>query len=203
MRNRRAAVRGFRARTAAIGLSAALLLATSFGAAEAHDQGVLKLTSKTFRSGDSLAIAGSKFSKNDELTLALVGVNGRVALGDVPTDTSGAFRRVVLVPATAAAGQYRLIAEAIDGDQVASLEVAVLAAASGASAAPMAPMPGMEQMPGHEGMQMDPTGEPLALARARNAAVTATAVVLIVACVLAGAGLLQGTRTNHPMEDIR
>ena len=44
--------------------------------------------------------------------------------------TTSAFKRMVLTPASAAAGQYRLVAEAIDGDEVAALEVMVHAATS-------------------------------------------------------------------------
>ena len=177
------------------------LVAAPYGTAFAHDQGVLKLVSKRFRAGDSLAVTGAKFTPKDEVTLVLIGVTGRVALGDIPTDTSGAFRRVVLVPASIAAGQYRLVAEAIDGDQVASLEVMVEPASATASGpAPMAAMPGMEGMPGHDGMTKDPTGEPLELTRSRSTAVTGTAIVLIIACVAGGALLLRGPRAN-PTEE--
>lgn len=173
---------------------ATLAVVLTVASAEAHEKGVLKLASKTFRAGDSLAVSGEKFSAKDELTIVLIGANGRVALGDVPTDSAGKFRQTWLVPATIAAGQYRLVAEAIDGDEVASLDVAV--SAPGA----MAEMPGMEHASGHEGMQMDPTGAPLALDRARSSAVTGTAIAFIVVCAFAGVWLLRLPRPN-PAED--
>jgi hypothetical protein len=175
-----------RVRTALVALLVIVASAASYGTAAAHDQGILKLASKMFRAGDSLAITGAKFTKKDEVTLVLIGIAGRLTLAEVPTDSTGAFRKTVLVPASVAAGQYRLVAEAIDGDEVAALEVMVHAASS---AAPMAAMPGMEGAPGHEGM--DPTGEALTIARARGTAVTATAILLITACVGAGAILLR------------
>ena len=190
-----------RKRPIAVVLLALVMSVAAYGSAAAHDQGILKLVSKTFRAGDSLAIVGAKFSKQDEVTLVLVGVAGRITLADVPTDSAGAFRRVVLVPASTAAGQYRLLAEAIDGDEVAALDVMVQAASvSALSAAPMAAMPGMEGMTGHEGMTMDPTGKALTVARKRGTAVTATAILLIIACTAAGAMLLRAPHAI-PLEE--
>jgi len=168
------------------------------GAAAPHEKGTLKLASKSFRAGDSLAITGAKFSKKDELTLALVGVSGRIALGDVPTDTAGAFRSVLLVPASVAAGQYRLAAEAIDGDEVATLDVVVLAASTMPG---MPDMPGMQHSAGHAGTDAEPTGAPLVLARQRNVVVTTTTIAVIIACALGGGLLLRRPRINS-MEDV-
>lgn len=167
----------------------------SYGNAAAHDQGILKLVSKTFRAGDSVAITGAKFTKKDEVTLVLIGLAGRTTLAEVPTDSAGAFKRMVLIPASAPAGQYRLVAEAIDGDEVSALEVMVHAATSA-----MGAMPGMEGMAGHEGMSVDPTGDALTIVRARGTAVTTTAMLLIIACVAAGAMLLRGPQAI-PMEE--
>jgi hypothetical protein len=159
------------------------------GAAASHPSGVLKISSKLLKAGDSLAVAGERFAPNDGVTIALVGVVGRVELGTVPTDSAGNFRRNFFVPASAKAGQYRLVAEAIDGDEVASVEVVV-----GAATDTMGPMP--------EGMSMEsrPTGEPLQLTRARNRAVIWTASLFIIACAAAGAVLLRRPHA-HPVEE--
>ena len=171
-------------------LALGVMLATAARPA-AHDHGVLRLVSKTFKIGDSLVVRGAKFTKNDEVTLALVGLAGRVALADAPTDSAGAFTRAILVPLSLKAGQYRLVAEAIDGDEVASLDVVVQPAGV------PAPMEGMVHGGAeHEAMQMGPTGEPLQLDRARNGFVTATAVLLIVVSALAGAALLRRPHSN-------
>lgn len=58
----------------------------------------------------------------------------------------------------------------------------------------------MEGMPAHEGMAMDPTGDALTIARARGTAVTTTAILLIIACVAAGAMLLRGPQAI-PLEE--
>ncbi|MEA3247135.1 MAG: hypothetical protein U9Q74_13370, partial [Gemmatimonadota bacterium] len=165
--------------------------------ASAHDKGTLKLASRTFAAGDSLPVAGTRFSPRDEVTLALVGASGHHALADVPTDSAGGFKRVVLVPATLAAGRYRLIAEALDGDEVASLDVMVTPpmVSAGATAAMNHPMPGMD----HGTMQSSmPTAAPVALARARSAPVTITAIILALACIAAGAALLRPVRHPRP-----
>lgn len=184
-----------RMRAVVIALLAVVMFVALYGTAAAHDQGVLKLVSKTFRAGDSVAITGAKFTKKDQVTLVLIGLAGRVTLAAVPTDTVGAFKRTVFIPASVAAGQYRLVAEAIDGDEVAALEVMVHAATSA-----MGAMPGMEGMAGHEGMSVDPTGDALTIVRARGTTVTTTAMLLIIACVAAGAMLLSGPQAI-PMEE--
>jgi hypothetical protein len=168
-------------------VAVALVLAVA-ARGSAHEHGVLRLVSKTFRAGDSLTIDGAKFTRNDEVTLVLVGVAGRVPLGAAPTDSAGKFSRKFLVPASMREGQYRLVAEAIDGDEVASVQVVVQAASAAA------PMKAMPTGAGHEGMEMEPTGEPLTLTRATSSAVRGMAILLIIACVAAGAILL---RTPH------
>ena len=164
-------------------LAAGLLIGLSAigQATSAHEQGVLKLARREFPSGDSLPLAGEKFSRNSQLTLSLVGVGGRLTLRDVQVDAAGTFRTALLVPATVAPGAYRLVALAEDGDEVASLDVTVSAAAAEHAS-----------MPGHEGMEMDePSSEPLALERARSPLVTWSVVAGIGLAVVAGAVLLR------------
>jgi hypothetical protein len=164
------------------------------GAAATHPSGVLKLSSKLLKAGDSLAVAGERFAEKDAVTIVLLGISGRVELGTAPTDSSGSFRRSFLVPAATKPGQYRLVAEAVDGDEVASVEVAVQAGAES-----MEPM-SAGTMPAGMIMEGRPTGEPLQLARARNRAVIWTASLFIIACLASGAVLL-GKRRVHPVEE--
>ena len=164
-------------------LTAGLLIAPGAAghAAVAHEEGVLRLARREFAAGDSLPIAGEKFSRNSRLSLSLVGVEGRIALSDVQVDTAGTFRAALLVPATVAPGAYRLVALADDGDEVASLDVKVSAATAEHAS-----------MPGHETMEMDePSNEPLALERARSPLVTWSVVAGIGLAVVAGAVLLR------------
>lgn len=165
--------------------------------ASAHDKGTLKLASRTFAAGDSLSVVGVKFSPSDEVTLVLIGASGRHALADVPTDSAGGFKRAVLVPGTLTAGRYRLIAEALDGDEVASLDVVVTPpmVSVGATAVMNHPMAGMD----HGTMDMAmPTAAPVVLARARSPWVTGAAIILVLFCFAAGAALLRPVRHPHP-----
>ncbi|MBI3981297.1 MAG: hypothetical protein HY337_00170 [Gemmatimonadetes bacterium] len=167
-------------RQVAATLGLALAVATTVAAV--HEEGVLKLATRALVAGDSLPVKGEKFTKRSPLTLALAGMAGQLSLGTVRTDSTGAFTASVLVPRDAAPGSYRLVATAEDGDEVASLDVTVSAAAAADHAS----------MPGHEGMEMDePTSEPLALDRARSPLVTWSVVTGIGLAVAAGVVMLR------------
>ena len=185
-KNQRASpVRPPRQVAAALGL--ALVVATSLAAV--HEEGVLKLASRALVAGDSLPLKGEKFTRSSPLTLALVGMAGRVSLGTVRSDSVGAFTASVLVPRDASAGSYRLVAIAEDGDEVASLDVTVSAAAAADLAA----------MPGHERMEMEePTGEPLVLDRARSPLVTWSVVTGIGLALIGGVVLLRRPGSGGP-----
>ena len=172
---------------AAVGTAVGLILALGTPAA-AHDKGVLKLASKVLTAGDSLPVLGAKFSRNDELTIVLIGVAGRRELGTTPTDSAGKFIRKFLVPTNTKPGQYRLVAEAIDGDKVATIDVVVQAHE------PAAPTGAMPAGAVHEGMSMEahPSGATLQLTRARNSVEMWIVGLLIIACIATGAILLRG-----------
>lgn len=156
----------------------------------AHPRGTLKIATNVLRIGDSVAVLGSGFEPNDAVTLVLIGVRGRIALADVPTDTVGSLRRTVTIPGTSAPGQYRLVGESIDGDEVASLDVTLMA-----STMPMAPgaMPPGEDMAGHEGVHAPdvPTGADLDLASARTPLAYAITVLVILGCLGCGIALIR------------
>ena len=151
----------------------------------AHEKGVLTPASRELSPGDSVRIAGARFTRRASLTLTLVGVHGSVRLGQVGTDSAGAFDVAVFVPAPTAPGAYRLVATASDGDEVATLDVVVAAAVAPHTPDAHAAAPAMAM----------PTGQPLALDRARSPMVTGAVVVGIVLALAAGAGLL---RRPHP-----
>ena len=99
------------------------LAAITTAAAFPHEKGSLTLARREFHAGDTLALAGGKFSPRGRLTLSLVGTGGRTVLGEVVTDSAGAFRAGLAVPAGLAPAPYRLVAVAEDGDEVASRDV--------------------------------------------------------------------------------
>jgi len=162
------------------------LMALTVGAPlHAHEKGVLTPASRELSPGDSVRIAGARFTRRAALTLTLVGIQGSVPLGPVDTDSAGAFDVTVLVPALTAAGTYRLVATASDGDEVATLDVVVSPPVAAHTPDAHAAAPAMTM----------PTGQPLVLDRARSPMVTGTALAGIILALAAGAALL---RTPHP-----
>ena len=147
----------------------------------AHEDGVLKLTNKTFPAGQYVRLTGEKFQKNSKLMLVLFGMRGRIELAEITVDSAGAFTDSLEIPADVAPGSWRLIAVATDGDEVATLDVEVLPA-----------MTVPEEMPEDHPMDdAEPSHEPLALDRARNPLVTGTVIGGIGLALLLGGVLLR------------
>jgi len=160
------------------------LLAVAVATAWAHEKGILKPATRTLTAGDTLAVAGEKLPKRERITLRLVGVGDRIALDTVQADSAGAFAVRVLVPGSVPPGPYRLVAVAEDGDEVAALDVTVVAAAPAADHAAM-------DHPDEVTAAGEPSAEPLVLDRARSAAVTWSAVGAIVLALGLGGALLR------------
>ncbi|MEO8479823.1 MAG: hypothetical protein ABI542_09355 [Gemmatimonadota bacterium] len=146
--------------------------------AHAHDEGILKLVSRTLVAGDSVTVMGTKFSKRSSLRLVVVGLGGRFELTEATTDSVGSFTLRVLIPADAPIGAYRLVAFADDGDEAAALDVALTANSASADS--------VEQAPATE-----PTDQPLALERATSTLVTWGAVGLVLIALGLGTNLLR------------
>ena len=154
-----------------------------------HPEGTLKLAERQLVAGSTVPIRGEQFADHGKLELLLVSVAGRFRLGDVTADSVGGFAKSFDIPADIELGTYRLVAIATDDDEVASLNVEVLAA-----------VPNPDEEPGHaEGAghsedgehveNAEPTDEPLTLDRAGSPWVRGGAVVGII-IALVGGGLL-------------
>ena len=160
------------------------LLTIAVATAWAHEKGILKPATRTLTAGDTLAVGGEKLPKRERITLRLVGVGGRIALDTVQADSAGAFAVRVLVPGSVPPGPYRLVAVAEDGDEVATLDVTVVAAAPAADHTAMDHAD--EVAPAGE-----PSADPLVLDRARSAAVTWGTMAAIGLAVVLGGVLLR------------
>ena len=178
---------------AALG-AAAPAVAVANGAM-AHPEGTLKLASRQLVSGSTVLIRGEMFAERGKLQLLLVSVAGRFQLGEVTADSVGGFAESLEVPANLALGAYRLVAIATDEDEVASLNVELLAAApeadeenehagAGAGAA-------NHSEDGEHAEAGEPTDEPLSLDRAGSPLVTGGAVVAILFALVTGGLLLR------------
>jgi len=144
----------------------------------AHEKGVLKLATRQLVPGDSVEATGQRFSRRASLTIELAGIAGQTRLAEIRTDSLGAFRRALVVPADLPAGSYRVVTVAADGDEVASVDVSVVARAS----APLS---------SHVHEENAPTARPLDLARAGSPLVTGGAVVIIALTFVTGVMLLR------------
>ena len=159
------------------GLAVALLslLAPQIGA---HEKGVLTLATRQLVPGDSVETTGEHFGRGAALKIELVGIAGWTRLAEVRTDSLGAFRWTLIVSPDVPPGSYRVVAVAADGDEVASVDVSVVARASSA-------------MPSHLHEENGPSARPLALVRARSPWVTRGALAVIVLAIAGGAMLLR------------
>jgi hypothetical protein len=134
-------------------LTASLLFAappTAFG----HGGGVITLSTKNLAAGGELVIKGTKFSKSAPFRVELRGALRTVTLGQVRTDTAGAFEMRVALPREATPGQYTVVAVATDGDVAGRAGLVVIPGS--APAAQTAGQPGamghdMGAMPGMPG----------------------------------------------------
>ncbi len=158
----------------------ALTGSSAVGPASAlHPEGTLKLADRRLVPGSAVRVGGEKFARGGTLELVLVGVAGRMSLRDATADSVGGFSVAVEVPADLALGSYRLVAVAPDGDDVATLNVELVApteeetAAEARREAPVA------------------TAEPLALDRATSPWVTGGAVAGILIALVAGGVLIR------------
>ncbi len=171
----------FRARLTAFTMRSLIVVGVALAVpatAHAHDEGILKLVSRTLVVGDSVTVMGTKFSKRSSLRLVVVGLGGRFELTEATTDSVGSFTLRVLIPADAPIGAYRLVALADDGDEAAALDVALMSARASADSVEHAPA-------------TEPTDQPLALERATSPLVTWGAVGLALIALGLGAPLLR------------
>ena len=160
-----------------------------------HPEGTLKLTERQLVAGSMIPIGGEKFAKHGKLKLLLVGVAGRFPVGDATADSVGAFSESFGIPAGIEPGAYRLIAVAVDGDEVASLNVELLAE----SPAPDEGSALSEDDTAHpddghhdaESAEEPPTDEPLTLDRAGSPWVRGGALVGIIIALVSGGLLLR------------
>jgi len=125
------------------------------------------------------------------LRLLLVGVAGRFQLGEVTADGVGGFAESLEVPANLALGAYRLVAIATDDDEVASLNVELLAAAPDADEEHEHAGEANHPDDGEHTDAAEPTDEPLSLDRAGSPLVTGGAVVAILLALVTGGLLLR------------
>ena len=161
----------------------------------AHETGVIRLDAKTLAVGGEMGIRGKKFTVRIQLDLELRGTLKTYKLKQVETDTLGAFRLRIALPADAAPGKYTVVAVASDGDDVGQ---AILVITAATSAAPIddgaQPMPGMDPGMGSHmmmpaGHEAHPSAEPMNV-DVRTSPAQRFTIFTLIALGLAGGTLL-------------
>lgn len=97
--------------------------------ASAHEEGTIHLASEEVPAGGSLTLRGEHLPESATLRLELQGALETVALGEVRTDSLGAYQGVVPLPAAGRPGSYAVVAIASDGDVVARADLVIQPAA--------------------------------------------------------------------------
>ncbi len=108
-----------------------LLFAGLIGAV--HSEAVLTSSQSSVEAGKTLPLKGEKFSKGETFKLVLLGALNEYTLREVEAGADSTFSIELEVPVEVRPGQYQLVAYAPDGDRAATLDLSVLAVASGSS----------------------------------------------------------------------
>ena len=150
-----------------------------------HPEGTLTLSNRQLVPGTAIEIGGRDFGARSALELVLVSVAGRFALGSVTADSVGGFTRSFDVPMDMNIGAYRIIAVAGDGDEVASLNVEMLAAtAAGADDA-------SDMSQDDDMAHSEPSADHMEVERAGSPWVTGSAVLSVIVALGVGVTLLR------------
>ena len=115
-------------------IPALAFLAFGAGNLAAHGEATLKSPSETVPAGAMIVLNGASFAPGEEHLLLLRGALSEYELGRAIAGPDSTFTVEIMVPVDARPGQYRIVALAPDGDEVATLDMPVLAATGGAAA---------------------------------------------------------------------
>lgn len=108
----------------------ALLAAPVPGAAEAavHGEATLEASVTSAPAGTTVTLTGALFSPGEAHRLVLRGTLDDYEIGTVTAGADSTFVEEISIPRGVRPGNYRLVAIAPDGDEVATLDLPVLAA---------------------------------------------------------------------------
>lgn len=134
-------------------LGAAEAAARGTGEVPFHGDATLESPTTSVVAGELLTLNGSSFVPGQKHRLVLRGVLDEYVLGAVTAAADSTFAVEMRVPGEAGGGQFRVVAVAPDGDDVATLDLALTAA----------PVARTEAAPaGQAGAGMDTPAEPTA-----------------------------------------
>lgn len=93
-----------------------------------HGEATLEASATSVAAGGTLTLRGGLFVPGEAHRLVLRGTLDDHELGTVTADADSTFTRELTIPADVRPGNYRLVAVAPDGDEVATLDLPVLEA---------------------------------------------------------------------------
>lgn len=111
-----------------------LVTLAATGSATAHGDAQIAVSPNPAAAGSKITVEGSDFDENEEVSLVLEAVTGEAVLGKIMTDEKGDFHFETDLPASAAAGSYRVRAESSDVTAFADLSVTAAGGAVRSSA---------------------------------------------------------------------
>ena len=165
----------------------AMAILAAAGGVAAHEEGVLRLGSPTASPGREIEVRGERLPRSSTVRLELRGALDSRALGEVATDERGGFATRLLLPTDLDPGRYRLLAFATDGDEVARVDLIILAA------------PPPELVPAEAAETVHATSDEMELDAALSPPEWAAILAFVVACAAGGLVLLR--RPSASAED--
>ena len=162
----------------------ALAILVGAGGLAAHEEGVLRLGTPTGSPGAEIEIRGERLPPSASVRLELRGALASRPLTEVATDERGSFTLRLLVPTGTAPGRYRVVAVAEDGDDVARVDLIVLA------------VPQSELAPAGPFQPVHATADEMELERRLTAGEWAAIAAFVLACAAAGAALLRSSESR-------
>lgn len=142
---------------ALLALGAAEAAARGTGEVPFHGDATLESPTTSLVAGEFLTLHGSSFVPGQKHRLVLRGVLDEYVLGAVTAAADSTFAVEMRVPGEAGGGQFRVVAVAPDGDDVATLDLALTAAPVARTEATPADQAGASQ-----GAGTDTRAEPVA-----------------------------------------
>jgi hypothetical protein len=185
-------------RRSAVVFAAVALALTPSTSVFGHETGAIHLASNHVPVGGEIDLRGEKLPKSETLKLELRGILDTYPVGEVKTDTAGAFQAKFTLAATVPVASYTLVAIASDGDVTARADLSVVAATTASTDTP-SQMPGMAGgMPGMTGASGEhATAAPMSIPSTTTAAQWAVIYILIGLSLISGAFLLRRSATAN------
>lgn len=115
-------------RAAAAAVATLGLLAVGASEVAAHGEATLEASATSVRAGGTITLRGGLFVPGEAHRLVLRGTLADHELGTVTAGADSTFTEELDIPADVRPGNYRLVAVAPDGDEVATLDLPILAA---------------------------------------------------------------------------